>query len=429
MSSLDFSLTGEGNPKIRRLNKLPIYLFFGIIVLFTGTIIWGLSVRGFNRGDTISQTSTGAPATDFADQLKRGVSDGVIEAPAQAPAHSPAVEVENTQPSASPFKKQPQTQLAHLAPTPESAVDWRDRLQRDQEEQMLRLMHQQRMARIQAEDAAYDSPIAVDIGNAGEGALLRSPHYAPGQGTHGDRAVVSDLYAAAMRAGSTGQQTDLNNQSGKSEFLNQSQSDPGYLPHRVTPAQSPYELKRGSVIPATLVTGINSDLPGRITAQVSQNVYDSATGYRLLIPQGAKLFGRYDSNVSYGQRRVLVIWTDLIFPNGSTLQLAGMAGVDGQGYGGFRDQVDNRYLQTFGAAVLIAVIGTGIDMAAPDRSAQGRQDTASDAARRNFAESFGRVAEKTVSRNLDVQPTLKIRPGYTFNIIVEQDVIFPTAYR
>jgi type IV secretion system protein VirB10 len=188
-------------------------------------------------------------------------------------------------------------------------------------------------------------------------------------------------------------------------------------------------LKRGSVIPATLITGINSDLPGRITAQVSQNVYDSATGHRLLIPQGAKLFGRYDNKVSFGQSRVLVVWTDIIFPNGATLQIGGMAGTDAQGYGGFHDKVDNHYLKTFGSAILIALIGTGIDMAMPESSTLATQDTASDAARRNFGETFGRVVEQTVSKNLDVQPTLNVRPGYKFNVLVDQDIVFPGAYR
>jgi type IV secretion system protein VirB10 len=195
------------------------------------------------------------------------------------------------------------------------------------------------------------------------------------------------------------------------------------------PQQSPFELKRGSVIPATLITGINSDLPGRITAQVSQSVYDSATGHRLLIPQGTKLFGRYDSKVSFGQKRVLVVWTDIIFPNGSTLQIGGMSGTDAQGYGGFSDKVNNYYLKTFGSAVLIALIGTGIDMAVPQSSTLATQDTASDATRRNFAETFGRVADRTIQRNMDVQPTLEIRPGYKFNVLVDQDIVFPGAFK
>jgi type IV secretion system protein VirB10 len=146
----------------------------------------------------------------------------------------------------------------------------------------------------------------------------------------------------------------------------------------------------------------------------------------LLVPQGAKLFGRYDHKISFGQSRVLVVWTDIIFPNGSTLQLGGMAGTDAEGYGGFQDQVDRHYLQTFGSAVLIALIGTGVDMAMPESSTE---DTASDAARRNFADVFGRLSERSVGKNLDVQPTLQIRPGYKFNVLVDQDVVFPGLYR
>lgn len=200
------------------------------------------------------------------------------------------------------------------------------------------------------------------------------------------------------------------------------------MPNQVVPQQSRYELKRGSVIPATLISGINSDLPGRITAQVSQNVYDSSTGHVLLVPQGTKLFGRYDSKVSFGQSRALVVWTDIIFPNGSTLQIGGMAGTDSEGYGGFTDKVDNHYLRTFGSAAMIALIGTGIDMSMPQSSTLATQDTASDAARRNFAETFGRVAEQAISKNLGVQPTITIRPGYRFNVLVDQDIIFPGLY-
>jgi type IV secretion system protein VirB10 len=105
-----------------------------------------------------------------------------------------------------------------------------------------------------------------------------------------------------------------------------------------------------------------------------------------------------------------------------------MAGTDAQGYGGFHDKVDNHYLRTFGSAVLVALIGTGIDMAIPESSTLATQDTASDAARRNFGETFGRVAERTINKNLNVQPTLKIRPGYKFNVLVDQDIVFPGAY-
>lgn len=287
------------------------------------------------------------------------------------------------------------------------------------------------MARLQANDAAYDSPIAVDRGKFNErGANTNDTAAATTSGASTSMTPgASDLYAAAVRAGLAGQNGDPNGQKSKDDFFNADLKELGYLPNRVVPQQSLYELKRGSVIPATLITGINSDLPGRITAQVSQNVYDSATGHRLLIPQGTKLFGRYDSKVSFGQSRVLVVWTDIVFPNGSTLQIGGMAGTDAEGYGGFKDKVNNHYLKTFGSAALIALIGTGIDMAVPQSSTLATQGTASDAARRNFAETFGRVADRTIQRNMDVQPTLEIRPGYKFNVLVDQDIVFPGTYR
>lgn len=309
---------------------------------------------------------------------------------------------------------------------------WRARLKREQQEQYLREQQRQRMARLQANNAAYDAPLAIDRSKL-EARAERNDATADAQESATTKSTntgtTPDLYAAALRAGLGGQNVDANAQGAKEDFFNANLKELGYLPNGVVPQQSPFELKRGSVIPATLITGVNSDLPGRITSQVSQNVYDSATGHRLLIPQGTKLFGRYDSKVSFGQKRVLVVWTDIIFPNGSTLQIGGMSGTDAQGYGGFNDKVNNHYFRTFGSAVLIALIGTGIDMAVPQSSTLATQDTASDATRRNFAETFGRVADQTIQRNMDVQPTLEIRPGYKFNVLVDQDIVFPGNYR
>lgn len=211
---------------------------------------------------------------------------------------------------------------------------WRARLAREQQEQVLREKQRQRMARLQAQDSAYDAPLAIDRSKLKAEAEI-DESAGSRRTTSASSGNASGLYAAPLRAGLGGQNVDPNGQNSKEDFFNADSKDLGYLPNRVVPQQSLYELKRGSVIPATLITGINSDLPGRITAQVSQNVYDSATGHRLLIPQGTKLFGRYDSKVSFGQSRVLVIWSDIIFPNGSTLQIGGLAGTDAQCYGGF----------------------------------------------------------------------------------------------
>ncbi|QPB24815.1 IncP-type conjugal transfer protein TrbI [Rhizobium sp. 007] len=410
---------------MRRLNRLPIIAAIIVIVLFFGVVVIGLSWRGlsFNRGNDVESASN-TPATSFGDQLKRGVSDGIIGDPVEREAFQPTPVIEQTAERQEPVVERRPTERQERRTRLESEEEWKARLKREQDEQYIREAQRQRMARLQARATALDSPLKVDVSDVEKAADTNTGR----QTTNAPTNNASDLYAAAMKSGLMGQNVDPNGQTTKVDFLNQDIKDLGYLPNQVVPQMSPYELKRGSVIPATLIASLNSDLPGRITAQVSQNVYDSATGYRLLIPQGAKLFGRYDSKVSFGQERVLVVWTDLNFPNGSTLQIGGMAGTDAEGYGGFKDKVDRHLWRTFGSAALVAIMGTGIDMSLPESSTLATQDTASDAARRNFADSFGRVAERTISKNLNVQPTIRIRPGYKFNVLVDQDIIFPSTY-
>ena len=420
---------------IRRLNRLPIIIAIALTVAFLAVIFFGLTSRGLVFRDRGGETASGGlPASTFADQMKRGVTDGIIGEPQPSVviAASPVIDPHEVKPNPFSSGKGQVEELVRQSEL-ESETAWRARLMREQQEQVFREQQRQRMARLQAANVALDSPLSISTDK------LKAATVDPGQTNTGNQAALlgprtasspaADLYSAALQAGLNGQNADTNGQGKKETFFNSDLTKLGYLPNRVVAQQSPYELKRGSVIPATLITGINSDLPGRITAQVSQNIYDSATGYRLLIPQGTRLMGRYDSKVAFGQSRVLVVWTDIIFPNGSTLQIGGMAGTDAEGYGGFNDQVDNHYFKTFGSAILLALIGAGMDMAIPENSTLANQTTASDAARRNFAETFGRVAERTISKNLDVQPTLEIRPGYQFNVLVDQDMVFPSDYR
>lgn len=417
--------TGTDRQNIRRLNRLPIIIAILFVIVFFGIIFYGLMSRGLFRSASTSNVSGGPPASTFADAMKRGVNDGIIgDQPPQVVITPPPAE--EKPPQQNPFTPPPVRQTAQ-GPQLEPDPLWRARLEREGEEQILRERMRERMARVQANNTALDSPLAVDTQKIK--AVVAEAAKPGARTTTNATSPAPDLYSAALQAGLNGQNLDPNGQHTKESFFNSDLTKLGYLPNQVIKQQSPYELKRGSVIPATLITGINSDLPGRITAQVSQSVFDSATGHQLLIPQGTKLMGRYDSKISFGQSRVLVVWTDIIFPNGSTLQIGGMAGVDSEGYGGFNDQVDNHYLKTFGSAILLAIIGTGMDMAIPQNSTLSNQTTASDAARRNFAETFGRVTERTINKNLDVQPTLEIRPGYQFNILVDQDIVFPGSYR
>ncbi|MFG1465863.1 IncP-type conjugal transfer protein TrbI [Xanthobacter sp. DSM 24535] len=414
-------------PRIRRLNRLPVVIAIALAVVFFGVIVYGLSTRGMRWADRgLEAGSNSPPASSFRDQLKAGVRDGIIGAPQEVtpppPTERPA---EAHPPSPPPVPTPPRTAGTSQALEPEEA--WRARLLREQEEQYIRERQRQRMAQLQADHAAYDSPITVDIKGAQASVARPGPNGAAIAST-GSPASSSDLYTAALKGG-LGGAVDPNGQNAKETFFNQDLKQVGYLPNQVVTQTSRFELKRGSVIPATLITGINSDLPGRITAQVSQNVYDSATGHCLLIPQGTKLLGKYDSKVSFGQSRVLVVWTDIIFPNGSTLQIGNMAGTDAAGYGGFNDEVDNKYFQTFGSAILVALIGAGINAATPQSNNPfNSTNSAQFAAQQSFVETFGRFAQETISKNLNVQPTLQIRPGYQFNVLVDQDIVFPASY-
>jgi type IV secretion system protein VirB10 len=419
--------SSSGEKSMKRLNRVPLFFGIGIAVLFVIVIVYGLSSRGLRFGaENPDEAGSNVPASTFADQMKRGVKDGIIGDHEEQPVFQPTPVIQ-TKVETRPVEDQKKEQVRdERRPRMESEEEWLARLKREQREQLIREQQRQRMASVQARATALDSPLKVNISEL-ENATSNDKTTGR-QTTAATSSDVSDLYAAAMKSGLMGQQVDPNGQTSKEDFFNADIKDLGYLPNRVVPQQSRFELKRGSVIPATMITGIISDLPGRITAQVSQHIYDSATGHYLLIPQGTKLLGRYDSKVSFGQSRVLVVWTDIIFPNGSTLQIGGMAGTDSEGYGGFADKVNNHYLRTFGSAVLIALIGTGIDASMPQSSTLATQETASDAARRNFAETFGRVAEQTISKNLNVQPTIQIRPGYKFNVLVDQDIIFPGNY-
>lgn len=420
----------ESSPKIRRLNRVPIVVAMVLVVAFFGVIIYGLSSRGLRfGGDELTTTPGSAPASRFGDQLTQGVPDGIIGEPAPIILQpTPVLPAEGT-PEPGPRAEDPV-----VGPTPQGGLEaeeaWRARIEREQDEQFLRELQRQRMASLQADSAAYDSPITVSLQGLD---VVANETAVPGTGQtpnagSGLPSNAADLYAAAMQAGLLGQNEGPNGQGAKAEFFNQDIADLGYLPNRVVDQMSPFELKRGSVIPATLVTGINSDLPGRIIAQVSQNVFDSATGRLLLIPQGSKLFGRYDSEVTQGQSRVLVIWTDIVFPNGSTLQIGGMAGADPAGYGGFKDQVDNHFFETFGSAILIALIGAGTEMMLPPEGQGSNSHSPENSARESFAETFSELSEQSVSRNMDVQPTLEIRPGYRFNVLVDQDIVFSRAF-
>jgi len=212
----------------------------------------------------------------------------------------------------------------------------------------------------------------------------------------------------------------VNNQDGKEAFLKKDDLDDDYLEKAKKKPRSSFEVKAGSYIPAALITGINSDLPGSVNAQVTENVYDTVTGNYLLIPQGAKLVGEYNSNLSFGQMRVQVVWNRIIFPDGKNLDLEKMQGVDIAGFTGLHDKVDNHYLRIYGNAVLLSLMGAGYDILnqKAEQSTDPREAVAA-----SVGQKLSDVSGQALEKNMDVQPTVIIDPGYKFKIFVMKDMV------
>jgi len=206
---------------------------------------------------------------------------------------------------------------------------------------------------------------------------------------------------------------------------------PEYLRASVRMPVSPYEVKAGTIIPAVMLGAINSDLPGQIVGQVRENVYDSDTGEHLLIPQGTRLLGLYDHKIVYGQERVLITWKRLILPDGSSLSLKeGMPGTDALGAAGFHDQVNNHYFRIFGNALLLSLISAGVQLSqTPEFGQDFRGPTAGNVLGAAVGQQLGSTAAELIRRGMSVSPTLEIRPGYPFNVMVTQDVVFPGPYK
>ena len=184
---------------------------------------------------------------------------------------------------------------------------------------------------------------------------------------------------------------------------------------------SPYQVMAGTVIPAALVTGINSDLPGQVIANVTEAVYDTATGRFLLIPQGSRLIGRYDSQVAFGQRRVLLVWTRLILPDTSSIALDRLPGIDPAGYAGLEDGVDWHWDRILAGAALSTLLGVGAELAAPDNS--GSNGGVTVAVRQSAQDTVNQVGQEITKRNMSIQPTLTIRPGFPMRVMVNKDLI------
>ena len=207
----------------------------------------------------------------------------------------------------------------------------------------------------------------------------------------------------------------------KNAFLTRDGDAATLSAHPLQLPRAPYTVMAGTIIPAALITGIDSDLPGKVLATVTEPVYDSATGRFLLIPQGSRLVGEYDSQIAAGQRRVLLVWTRLTFPDTSSISLDRLQGVDAAGNAGLEDGVDRHWGQLLAGAALSTLIGVGAELAAPDRGSGQSQVVVS--TRQSVEDSVNQMGQELTRRDLAVQPTLTIRAGFPVRVIVARDLL------
>jgi len=267
-------------------------------------------------------------------------------------------------------------------------------------------------------EAAAGSPVFFRLGGgqpASAASAASTSASAPSLSAF-DPQAAGPLSATAQSADPT---TAQNRQAQKEAFQKSGQAETRNTGNLQAPA-SPYQVMAGTVIAAALVTGIQSDLPGDVTATVTEPVYDTATGRYLLIPQGSRILGKYNSQVSYGQRRVQMVWNRIILPDTSSLTLDNLAGADPAGYAGLEDGVDWHWSRIFAGAAMTTLLGVGAELAAPENRDGDRVIVAG---RDSLEDSTNQVGQEMTRRNLSIQPTLTERPGLPLRIIVNRDLV------
>lgn len=378
----------------RRLNRLPLMIGAGILLIMLFLIGYVMQTRTQETAKTtaneIDNQEAPAPATPTMQFGETNVS---------------SQDADNADSSAT--NSRIQTTAASTVSAQTTAVDAANI--QAYEDAATQLAARRQQAYMQA----LDAPTAA----GGEGSAMPST---PVMST--SAGIPPGLNHDAMSQGAS-LNTDPNKQAQKQAWLKQSPETQDYLNHTRQAPLSPYELKAGSVIPAVMISGINSDLPGQLIAEVRQNVYDTATGQYLILPQGARLVGTYDNGVTMGQSRVLVAWTRVIYPDGSSLDLGLMPGADASGYAGFNDKTNNHYARIFGGALMLSMFSAGVQLSQPQPKGDDNTYSSSQIIAASLGQQLGDLGIEVTRRNLDIAPTLEIRPGYLFNIMITKDII------
>jgi type IV secretion system protein VirB10 len=422
---------------VRRVNNLPVYLVGGVVVAFLAIMVM-VAVDRAAQDNTAAQTPIGKGNTVnmIASEIAGKQKDGIIPADTQPiliarPENLDAPPKPPSSPGGPPqashddeltrirmaklqqFEEAVKAKTAVQAAAPRSSGSPFSGAPASREDALARIT----AARRQIDAVSADDPTAAYKARL---AQLQSSGLSGGVGTPADGSPASQLPQAAA--------ANINNS--MSQFAGPNQGDRWKLGSQPEAPRTAFELRAGFVVPATLISGINSDLPGQIVAQVAQNVYDTPTGKYLLLPQGSRLVGSYSSDIAYGQARVLVAWQRIVFPDGKAMDIGAMPGADGAGQAGFSDQANNHYFRLFGSALLMSAVTAGITYSQrQDDHSSRNAPTASSALSEALGQQLGQVTAQLIAKNMNIAPTLEIRPGYRFNVIVVKDLTFSKPYK
>ncbi|HKQ10251.1 MAG TPA: TrbI/VirB10 family protein [Rhizomicrobium sp.] len=256
---------------------------------------------------------------------------------------------------------------------------------------------------------------------AREGSVFFQPSRASSAGSPAGMSTSPPAYPPALGMPGPGlgldPMRDPNNNGHKLDFVNTTDARNIYNPHAIQDPISPYQVMAGTLLSASLITGLDSDLPGLVVAQVTQNVFDTVSGKILLIPQGSRLVGTYDSVVAFGQSRALVVWQRIIMPDGSSIQIDNLPATDSAGYSGLEDQVDFHTWALIKGVAISTLLGVGSQLAI-----SGQSDLLL-SIRSSTQDSVNQAGQQLTQKNLNIQPTIKVRPGWPLRVIIHKDLV------
>lgn len=387
-------LTGEPAPPMRlraeepRVTRLSRKVFAGLGLVASvgigGALIYALQTRDGGRPNEELYSTDNRATADGLAGLPRDYTGPVLGPPLPGDLGRPILDAQN--------RGQPVPVPGMATPTPGLSAEEQRRLQELEAARTARLF-------ASTETRATSTPTAT------------SPSGTPPANAQLPLPDLTSLGLAPQPATPTAQDRQL-------AFLNAAADRRTVSPDRVMAPASPNILQGGAVISAALITGIRSDLPGQITAQVTENVYDSPTGRILLVPQVTRLIGQYDNGVGFGQRRVLLVWNRLIMPNGRSIVLERQPGADSEGYAGLEDGVDYHWGELFKAAALSTILSVGAEA-----GSSGQDSDIVRALRQGASDSVSQTGQQIVRRQLNIAPTLTIRPGFPVRVIVTRDLV------